>query len=128
MAVWDKDDNGNAYLTEMDIRKYDVQRVRRSASLSADYVFNENNRIDFTAMYNWRDDRENRYRTRYRDLELQDDGTYIGEIRRETKGGNDNDRNKNTRLEDQRVMNVSLRGEHLLSPKLDTSISVSKML
>jgi len=124
-AVWDKDDNGNAYLTEMDIRKYDVQRVRRSASLSADYVFNENNRIDFTAMYNWRDDRENRYRTRYRDLELQDDGTYIGEIRRETKGGIDNNRNKNTRLEDQRVMNVSLRGEHLLSPKLDMDWAVS---
>src|SRR5690606_8770920 len=124
-AVWDKVDNGNAYLTEMDIRKYDVQRVRRSASLSADYVFNENNRIDFTAMYNWRDDRENRYRTRYRDLELQDDGTYIGEIRRETKGGIDNNRNKNTRLEYQRVMNVSLRGEHLLSTKLDMDWAVS---
>ncbi len=124
-AVWDKDDNGNPYITEMDIRKYDVQRVRRSFSLSSDYVFNENNRIDLTAMYNWRDDRENRYRTRYRDLELQDDGTYVGEIRRETKGGIDNSRNKNARLEDQRVMNISLRGEHLLTPKLDMDWSVS---
>ena len=124
-AVWDKDDNGNPYLTEMEIRKYDVQRVRRSASLSADYVFNENHRIDFSAMYNWRDDRENRYRTSYRDLELQDDGSYIGSIRRETKGGIDNNRNKNARLEDQRVMNFSLRGEHLLSPKLDMDWAVS---
>lgn len=124
-AVWDKDDNGNPYLTEMDIRKYDVQRVRRSFSFSSDYVFNENNRLDLTAMYNWRDDRENRYRARYRDIELQDDGTYTGEIRRETKGGIDNNRNKNTRLEDQRVMNISLRGEHLLTPKLDMDWSVS---
>src|SRR5690606_26306206 len=118
-AVWDKDDNGNPYITEMDTRKYDVQRVRRSVAVSSDYVCNENNRIYLTAMYNWRDDRENRYRTRYRDLELQDDGTYVGEIRRETKGGIDNSRNKNARLEDQRVMNISLRGEHLLTPKLD---------
>ncbi len=124
-AVWNKDDAGNTYLTEMDVRKYDIQRIRRSASLSADYIFNENHRIDFTAMYNWRDDQENRYRTRYRDLELQDDGTYIGEIRRETKGGIDNNRNKNARLEDQRVMNFSLRGEHLLSPKFDMDWAVS---
>lgn len=124
-AVWDKDDNGNAFVSEMDIRKYDVQRVRRSFSLSSDYIFNENNRIDFSAMYNWRDDRENRYRTRYRDLELQDDGTYTGEIRRETKGGIDNNRNKNARLEDQRVLNFSLRGEHLLSAKMDMDWSVS---
>lgn len=124
-AVWDKDDNGNAFVSEMDIRKYDVQRVRRSFSLSSDYIFNENNRIDFSAMYNWRDDRENRYRTRYRDLELQDDGTYTGEIRRETKGGIDNNRNKNARLEDQKVLNFSLRGEHLLSPKMDMDWSVS---
>nr|WP_297308085.1 TonB-dependent receptor [uncultured Flavobacterium sp.] len=124
-TVWDKDDNGNAFVSEMDIRKYDVQRVRRSISLSSDYVFNDNNRIDFTAMYNWRDDRENRFRVRYRDIEMQDDGTYIGEIRRETKGGIDNNRNKNRRLEDQRVMNFSLRGEHLLSPKLDMDWSVS---
>lgn len=124
-SVWDKDANGNAFVSEMDIRKYDVQRVRRSFSLSSDYVFNENHRLDFTAMYNWRDDRENRYRTRYRDMELQDDGTYLGEIRRETKGGIDNKRNKNTRLEDQRVINFSLRGEHLLTPKLDMDWAVS---
>ena len=55
-AVWGKDKNDKAYIKQMDIRKYDVQRVRRSFSLSSDYVFNENNRIDFTAMYNWRDD------------------------------------------------------------------------
>ena len=124
-AVWNKNEKGEEFVSEMDIRKYDVQRVRRSFSLSSDYQFNENNRIDFTAMYNWRDDRENRYRTRYRDLEQLEDGSYIGEIRRETKGGINNDRNKNARLEDQRVMNFSLRGEHLISPKIDMDWSVS---
>src|SRR5690606_37097934 len=36
-----------------------------------------------------------------------------------------NNRNKNTRLEEQREMNISLRGEHLLTPKLDMDWSVS---
>ncbi|WP_291067696.1 MULTISPECIES: TonB-dependent receptor [unclassified Empedobacter] len=124
-AVWDKDEN-KTYLSQFQIRKYDIQRVRRSASFSADYKFNENNRIDLSAIYNWRDDRENRYRVTYRDLEFDEKtGTYKGNIRRQTKGGIDNNRNKNTRLEDQRVYNVSLRGEHLLSPKIDMDWAVS---
>ncbi|MDM1297159.1 TonB-dependent receptor [Empedobacter falsenii] len=124
-AVWDKDEN-KTYLSQFQIRKYDIQRVRRSASVSADYQFNENNRIDLSAIYNWRDDRENRYRVTYRDLEFDEKtGTYKGNIRRETKGGIDNNRNKNARLEDQRVYNVSLRGEHLLSPKIDMDWAVS---
>lgn len=124
-AVWDKDDNKNTYLSEMDIRKYDVQRIRRSVSLGSDYIIDDNNRLDFNIMYNWRDDRENRFRTRYRDIELQDDGTYMGSIRRETKGGIDNNRNKNTRLEDQRVFNTSLKGQHLISSKLDMDWALS---
>lgn len=124
-AVWDKDDNENTYLSEMDIRKYDVQRIRRSVSLGSDYIIDDNNRLDFNIMYNWRDDRENRFRTRYRDIELQDDGTYMGSIRRETKGGIDNNRNKNTRLEDQRVFNASLKGQHLISSKLDMDWALS---
>lgn len=124
-AVWDKDDNENTYLSEMDIRKYDVQRIRRSVSLGSDYIIDDNNRLDFNIMYNWRDDRENRFRTRYRDIELQDDGTYMGSIRRETKGGIDNNRNKNTRLEDQRVFNTSLKGQHLISSKLDMDWALS---
>ncbi len=128
-AVWEKGVNDEFYVSEMDIRKYDVQRVRRSVSFSSDFKFNENHRIDLTAIYNWRDDRENRFRTRYRDIEqeLDANGNYVytGEIRRETKGGLDNNRNKNRRLEDQRVYNVSLRGEHLLSPKLDMDWGVS---
>ena len=124
-AVWDKDEN-KTYLSQFQIRKYDIQRVRRSASFSADYQFNENNRIDLSAIYNWRDDRENRYRVTYRDLEFDEKtGTYTGNIRRETKGGINNNRNKNARLEDQRIYNISLRGEHLLSPKIDMDWAVS---
>lgn len=124
-AVWAKDDNEKVHLKQMDIRVYDVQRIRRSFSFSTDYKFNQNNRVDFTAMYNWRDDRENRYRVRYRDLKYQADGTYVGEIRRETKGGIDNNRNQNRRLEDQRVLNFALKGEHLLTPMLDMKWNVS---
>ncbi|GAA6764988.1 hypothetical protein AAFH68_09220 [Flavobacterium sp. CGRL1] len=66
---WVKDDFGNEYLQASEIRKYDVQRIRRSASLAFDYKFNENNTIFANAIYNWRDDRENRFRTTIDDIE-----------------------------------------------------------
>ena len=78
-------------------------------------------------MYNWRDDRENRFRTQFKDVEpVYDEATqaitgYTGNITRETKGGIDNCRNKNARLEDQRVQSYSLTGTHLLSPRFGTS-------
>ena len=109
----------NPFVEESDIRTYLVQRIRRSFSANLDYAFNANNKVFLKTMYNWRDDRENRFRVRYRSIEpIFEDGTedimgYQGEIRRETKGGIDNNRNKNTRLEDQRMQNYSLGGEHL---------------
>lgn len=123
-GVWKEDKSGNAYLDEMDIRKYDVQRIRRSTSLAFDYKINERHMLHANAMYNWRDDLENRYRVRYRKMKPtygadgEIDG-FTGEIRRQTKGGIDNSKNKNTRLERQTVQNYSIGGEHLLSPKLD---------
>lgn len=123
-GVWTEDDNGNVYLEEMDIRKYDVQRIRRSIALNTDWKINDNNTIAFDAMYNWRDDRENRYRTTYQDIEpvYGSDGSitgYTGGISRETKGGIDDRRNKKRRLEDQRVQSYALTGTHLISPKFD---------
>ncbi|GAA3595171.1 TonB-dependent receptor [Flavivirga amylovorans] len=109
----------NPFVEESDIRTYLVQRIRRSFSANLDYTFNSNNRIYLKTMYNWRDDRENRFRLRYRSIEpIFASGTetitgYQGEIRRQTKGGIDNNRNKNTRLEDQRMQNYSLGGDHL---------------
>lgn len=109
------------YLTESDIRVYLVQRVRRSFSANFDYSFDENNTIFFKSMYNWRDDRENRLRLRYgRITPVFQDGTenivgYTGRLRRQTKGGIDGGRIQNTRLEDQRMQNYTLNGEHLIN-------------
>ena len=128
-AVWVKDEFNNVYVEEHDIRKYDVQRIRRSASVALDYKFNDNNVIYANAIYNWRDDRENRFRTTYDDIAPEYEGEtiigYTGRVKRETKGGVDNNRNKSRRLEDQRVQNYALRGEHLLSSTLDMDWSMN---
>ncbi|MFA9188588.1 TonB-dependent receptor [Flavobacterium sp. FBOR7N2.3] len=126
---WTRDEFGNEYLQASEIRRYDVQRIRRSGSIALDYKFNENNTIFANAIYNWRDDRENRFRTTYDDIEAIYDGEnivgYEGRVTRQTKGGVDNNRNKNRRLEDQRVQNYSLRGEHLINSKLDLDWSAN---
>ncbi len=125
------DDSESPYVKESDIRTYLVQRIRRSFSANLDYAFNANNTISLKTMYNWRDDRENRFRLRYKDIELIDEDNpdlgYQAEIRRQTKGGIDNNRNKNTRLEDQRVQNYALNGNHIIGKaELDWMGSFSK--
>jgi TonB-dependent receptor len=123
-GVWAKTKNP-AYpvaLSGFDLRKYDVQRVRRSSSLALDYQLAKGHTIFLNAMYNWRDDRENRYRFRVDRLNTPLEATSFkdissnlyeirGRVAIQTKGGIDNDRNQNTRLEDQRVANVTLSGE-----------------
>ncbi len=127
--VWTKDKMGNTYLEKAEIRQYDVQRIRRSGAVALDYKFNDNNTIYANAIYNWRDDRENRFRTTYDKIEPIYNGEsitgYKGRVKRETKGGIDNNRNKNRRLEEQRVQNYSIKGEHLLNSKLDLDWSVN---
>ncbi|PKB17063.1 TonB-dependent receptor [Flavobacterium sp. 5] len=129
---WTKDDFGNQYLQSSAIREYDVQRIRRSASVALDYKFNENNTIFANAIYNWRTDRENRFATVYDDIEAVYDAAdeskilrFEGRGRRQTKGGVDNDKNKSRRLEEQRVQNYSLRGEHLIGSNLDLDWSAN---
>lgn len=129
---WTKDEFGNEFLQASEIRRYDVQRIRRSASVAFDYKFDDNNTIFANAIYNWRDDRENRFRTTYDDIEAIYDAVNVekiigfeGRVKRQTKGGIDNDRNKSRRLEDQRVQNYSLRGEHLISSKIDLDWSAN---
>ena len=121
------------YLGEMDIRKYEVARFRRSTQANLDFKLNENHTIFAKGMLNWRDDWENRYRMRYRKIDpVFQDGTeniigWEGQIRKQTKGGIDNDRNKNTRLEDQRVLFGSLSGEHLFGNiKMDWGATLSR--
>lgn len=115
----------NPYAKEFQIRTYLVQRIRRSFSANLDYTLNANNTFYLKTMYNWRDDRENRFRLKQEILDGEDiaigdyqitNNTLVRfpvESARETKGGIDNSRNKNRRLEDQRVQTYSLSGEHL---------------
>lgn len=128
-AEWENevedDDSGedisvDPYLAVNEIRDYDVDRTRRSISLNLDYSINDNHTIYAKSMYNWRDDWENRYRlTTEIDKAVFGNGVnaepteWIVVADRQTKGGIDDDRNKKTRLEDQRVQSYSLNGEHL---------------
>ena len=118
----------NPYAKVNEIREYLVQRVRRSFSANLDYKFNENNSIYLKTIYNWRDDRENRFRLEQEILDGEDiepgDFTVDGsgnltsfpvEAKRQTKGGISGGRNDNARLEDQRMQNYSLGGEHLVN-------------
>ncbi|APY10681.1 TonB-dependent receptor [Seonamhaeicola sp. S2-3] len=129
----------NPYTNVFEQRAYFVQRIRRSFSANFDYAFNANNKIFIKSMYNWRDDRENRFRLEHEILDAEDieegDFTITNgiptrfpvEVKRQTKGGIDNDRNKNTRLEDQRMQNYSLGGEHLFGKlQLDWLASYAK--
>jgi len=126
-GVWSETDNSEhpVVLSAFDLRKYDVQRVRRSASLSLDYEIAKGHNIYFNSMYNWRDDWENRYRFRVDRLVAPiESGNFTelsegvfemqGRVSIQTKGGIDNDRNKGTRLEDQRVANYNIAGDHHL--------------
>ena len=104
------DDSDEDEIKEQDIRRYDVKRTRRSASLNLDYTIDANNALYFKSMYNSRDDWENRYRVRFDDIDDEEDGTL--RIRKQTKGGIGNDRVDNRRLEDQRTSRFALGGEH----------------
>ena len=127
-AVWAEGDNG-AYMEEMDIREYHVRRVRRSVSAAFDYKINNNHSLFLKGIYNHRDDWENRYRLTYRDMGEPDENgiSFVETIRRQTKGGIGSDRNDNARLEDQRVRNLSLGGDHLFGNlKLSWTTSIAK--
>ncbi|MBL7736393.1 MAG: TonB-dependent receptor [Chitinophagaceae bacterium] len=126
-AAWSKDANGRVFVSDHDQRVYNVTRVRRNLSGTIDYRIDNLNSIGLTGTYNWRDDRENRFRLRHRyrgdaedyadDLVYNTAGDIVsyknGEVLRQTKGGLDNSRNKSARLEDQRVRTLALKGDHV---------------
>ncbi len=142
------DTNGDPILEELDVnpytnvfeqRTYLVQRIRRSFSANFDYQFDTNHNVFLKTMYNWRDDRENRFRLEHEILDGEDIETadfemnngnltrFPVEVVRSTKGGIDNNRNQNTRLEDQRMQNYSLGGNHLFGAvKVDWMASFAK--
>jgi TonB-dependent receptor len=106
-------------IDEFQVRLYDLQRVRRSVSTTIDYNFNKNNSVTFKALYNHRDDWENRFRTDYEKIDDNGDGTARVRIKRQTKGGIGNDRVDYRRLEDQRAMAYSLSGKHVTSSGIE---------
>lgn len=123
-GVWNQDKKG-AYISEMDIRKYDVKRERKSIGTNFDIKLNDKNTIRLNAMYNWRDDWENRYRLRFNkvsrniDKKTGEDLGFKGDLRAQTKGGILNDLNDGARLERQIMQNYSIKGDHILGSKID---------
>lgn len=116
----------NPYNSVYEMRTYLVQRIRRSFAANLDYKLDENNSIYLKTMYNWRDDRENRLAYGNEILDGEDIGAndfsidsqgnlvrFPVEAIRETKGGSNEGRNENSRLEDQRMQNYSIGGNHL---------------
>lgn len=130
-ASWNRaeDNDESVFIEEIDVRTYNVQRIRNSIDLNLDYEFDANNKIYASAMYNYRTDRENRFARLYEMEPILDDNNEIsgfeGSLIRQLKGGIGNDKNKNTRLEIQKVQNYALGGEHLLSSKIDLDWSVN---
>ena len=119
---WNDPSDSGSRIGEMDIRRYDVKRTRRSLALNLDYNINNTNKLYLKSLYNSRDDWENRYRLRI--ARIEEDNV---RVRKQTKGGINNDRNENTRLEDQRVYKFALGGDHLLGKlSMDWKYSYSK--
>lgn len=117
-GVW-VDKNGHIYMEEMDIRKYDVKRERKSVGANLDFKLSDKHRIDLNAMYNWRDDWENRFRSRITKVKRNADETFTGEFRQQTKGGIMDNLNDGKRLERQIMQNYSIGGDHILGTKID---------
>lgn len=112
---WDYDGTtDDRFISEQQIRQYFVRRIRRSGSINLDYRLADGHTIFARSIYNWRDDREARFRLVLKDMELPDaNGMTSAEVERQTKGGIAGGRTQDRRLEDQRMWNVQLGGEHL---------------
>ncbi len=106
--AWEQGENGNAYINDYQIRQYYVTRERQSYSAAFDYKFNANHTLTFDAVFNNRNDWENRYRVTLKDLDEDGNGT----VRVQTKAGSSNHRD--ARLERQRTLDLTLGGKHLL--------------
>jgi len=128
-AEWNYEDednkDGSAVPTDLQIRQYLLERLRQSYSATLDYQINKNHNIYINGMYNWRNDWENRYRTRYNNIERDDDGNFITQIRRQTKGGSGDVSYR--RLEDQRMQRFGAGGEHFFNQiKMNWSVTSLK--
>ena len=109
---WGEED-GLAFVEEMQIRDYDIRRIRRSVSGSVDFELDDRNALSLRSIWNQRDDFENRYRLKIKDLGVPAGGqTQSWEVVRDVKGGSS--ANDGGRLEDQRASSTTLGGFHQL--------------
>jgi len=115
---WDRTASGTPFLNVAEIRKYDVQRIRRSGSLSMDYRLGNNSTLFLRSLYNVRDDFENRFRVIYSGMSAPDaNGLTRGRVEAELKGGGEDQRLR--RLERQTTTSNTLSGQHLLKVKIN---------
>ena len=121
---WGQTDAGELYLKNYVIRQYYVTRERQSYSAALNWDITSNHKLFFKGIFNNRNDWENRYRTTLKDLNKKSvDNT--ADVRIQTKGGTPD--NKNARLEQQRTMDFTLGGEHLLGKvSVDWNVSYAK--
>ncbi|HPW71330.1 MAG TPA: TonB-dependent receptor [Bacteroides graminisolvens] len=121
---WGQTDAGDLYLKNYEIRQYYVTRERQSYSAALNWDITSNHKLFFKGIFNNRNDWENRYRTTLKDLNKKSvDNT--ADVRIQTKGGTPD--NKNARLEQQRTMDFTLGGEHLLGKvSVDWNVSYAK--
>ncbi len=121
---WKQTDAGELYLKNYEIRQYYVTRERQSYSAALNWDITSNHKLFFKGIFNNRNDWENRYRTTLKDLNKKSvDNT--ADVRIQTKGGTSD--NKNARLEQQRTMDFTLGGEHLLGKvSVDWNVSYAK--
>lgn len=114
---WDRTTTGVPFLSNHQIRKYDIQRIRRSGSLSLDYRLGANSTIYLRSLYNLRDDWENRFRVVYSGMSAPNaDGLTRGRVEVEIKGGG---KDQKYRRQERQITTVNtLSGEHLFGNKL----------
>lgn len=128
-GAWDFDDDGNAFVDEWQVRTYSIRRLRQSIAANFDYVISPSHTLTLNTMLNHRNDWENRYRIVYKDLgdDLSNGISPDATIRRQVKGGINDDANEAARLEDQRVTSTSLKGEHIFGDlNMDWSLAYAK--
>lgn len=111
--AYKKDDDGNVYIDEYEVRQYYVTRERQSYSLALDWQINPNHKLEFKGIFNNRNDWENRYRHTYEHVDPEDVGgaTNMYDVKYEVKAGGPDERY--ARLERQRTMDYALSGDHL---------------
>jgi TonB-dependent receptor len=121
--VWDRNAAGQTFVSNAEIRKYLIQRTRRSGSISLDYKIGTHSTITFRTIYNWRDDWEQRYRATYSGLTAPNATTGLvrGRFEAELKGGGEDQ--KFGRREKQTTTVNTLSGEHLIANKIKVNWS-----